>query len=1056
MADMWVVPVLEPVSRSDKRSEAAWWMVALLVGIGMILGAAPATAADRAGSKEPRSPAPSGTSDPMTSDAMRSDAALADVGFVDRQQGWAVGDRGAIWHTEDGGRRWTLQDSGVACRLEAVCFLNRENGWAAGGFSHPYLHTGAGVLLVTQDGGQHWTRDTRNLLPPVKQMRMLGPRFGWMIGGTSGLFPSGALVATDAGRTWNPQPGPRSPGWVAGDYFDPDTAAAAAHSGALACLRRGILEPARAIDFGLRTPARIRLAESAPGWLVGAGGLILTSVDGGASWQALPQGPPWALLEQFDLAALAVRGPKCWIAGSPGTRVFFSPDAGRSWTVFSTGQSAPIHALCFLDDDHGIAVGALGTILATGNGGRTWTRQRAGGSRAAVLGIFGEPGDAPLELFARLSGNEGYLSVLEFVARRDVESPPRGKVPLADRAYEALMNLGACGARTAWQFPLRQPGVDVSEPRILDAWNRIHNGHGLAALEAYLVRQIRLWRPELIVTRGAAVQGDDPLGHVLQKVVLQAAVLAADATAHRQQLDGAGLAPWQVRRVIASLGPALPGPITLSAGQLADRLGCSLGELADRARPLLTEGGTPQPQTLGFQILFDQIPDQGRRDFLGGIAIAPGSEARRTLSDSVAESLDVLRRTAQKRRTTRAIVEHSRQDSRSGRELLAQVGQLMQGLDPASAAELLDQLGRQYHRVGQWGAAAETLGLLVQQYPDHPLARPAIVWLVNYYASAEVAWRSAEQTAGERQSPLSGAMPGQEDRLQRLAALAARVQQKQPDLYAEPSIGFCLAAVDRQRRQSSQAERFYTAQRRSTTHDAWWACAQGEASFFDPKRKGVAAPAPGTSAAPGGSDAQQQGFQPKPTLRCAKAAVRPRLDGKLDDPLWQTARRAELHSPQGEDAAWPASMLMAYDDRFLYLAMEARQAPGGNYEPATGQRLRDGDLSRRDRVDVYLDLNRDYATYYHLAIDSRGWTTDDCWGDSTWNPQWFVAASTADGVWTAEAAIPLGELSATAPVAGAAWAIGLQRTIGGVGFQSWNAPAAVDVMPEGFGYLIFD
>ena len=52
-------------------------------------------------------------SDPMTSDAMRSDARLSDVCFVDPQFGWAVGDRGTIWHTENGGRDWHLQQSGV-------------------------------------------------------------------------------------------------------------------------------------------------------------------------------------------------------------------------------------------------------------------------------------------------------------------------------------------------------------------------------------------------------------------------------------------------------------------------------------------------------------------------------------------------------------------------------------------------------------------------------------------------------------------------------------------------------------------------------------------------------------------------------------------------------------------------------------------------------------------------------------------------------------------------------------------------------------------------------
>lgn len=48
---------------------------------------------------------------------MQNDASLADVVFVDRATGWAVGDRGVIWHTSDGGRSWQLQASGVTSTL---------------------------------------------------------------------------------------------------------------------------------------------------------------------------------------------------------------------------------------------------------------------------------------------------------------------------------------------------------------------------------------------------------------------------------------------------------------------------------------------------------------------------------------------------------------------------------------------------------------------------------------------------------------------------------------------------------------------------------------------------------------------------------------------------------------------------------------------------------------------------------------------------------------------------------------------------------------------------
>jgi hypothetical protein len=66
-----------------------------------------------------------------------------------------------------------------------------------------------------------------------------------------------------------------------------------------------------------------------------------------------------------------------------------------------------------------------------------------------------------------------------------------------------------------------------------------------------------------------------------------------------------------------------------------------------------------------------------------------------------------------------------------------------------------------------------------------------------------------------------------------------------------------------------------------------------------------------------------------------------------------------------------------------------------------------------------------------------------------------VASGGGDGVWTAEAAIPLSELSGQPTIAKTAWAVGIQRVAPGVGFQSWTSPAASEIKPEGFGLLIF-
>jgi len=60
---------------------------------------------------------------------------LNDVMFVNETTGWAVGDRGTIIHTTDGGQSWTWQESGVSSSLEAVYFRDDMLGFVIGGES---------------------------------------------------------------------------------------------------------------------------------------------------------------------------------------------------------------------------------------------------------------------------------------------------------------------------------------------------------------------------------------------------------------------------------------------------------------------------------------------------------------------------------------------------------------------------------------------------------------------------------------------------------------------------------------------------------------------------------------------------------------------------------------------------------------------------------------------------------------------------------------------------------------------------------------------------------
>jgi len=1020
---------------NGKLSRGIVLPLSLLLGARLLAG--PAAAQPRRFVAEADSvPVGAFEHNPLATEAMRSDARLADVCFVDASFGWAVGDRGTIWHTADGGRSWALQPSGVTCPLRAVWFADRQTGFAAGGFTHPYSHTSRGVVLRTRDGGRHWQRDENLALPAVRRLCMFDEKNGLAIGCSSAMYPSGVFATEEGCRGFRPLPGGRTGRWLAADFVGPHHGALAGRQGMTAMVKRGGVQPGRQGPFGLRNLRAVKLSGPTGGWLAGDGGLLLKTTDGGASWQLPPGELPPLAAEEFDFHALAVEGEKCWVAGSPGSRVFFTPDAGQTWQAFPTGTQLPIYALAFTDERHGWAVGGLGTILSTGDGGQTWQRQRSGGTRAALMALLATPQDVPLELLVQLCGQEGYLGVVEVLARRDVEVPERAAVDSADRLHEAVVAIGASDTAAAWQFPVRQAGLELDAEQLIAIWDRVSDGQGMRGLSRHLTRQIRLWRPEVIVTHGPDPAGEKPLAHLINRAVLEAVQRSADPTSFPEQITQAGLAPWRVKKVFASLGEGAHGSIDLSTSQLAPRLGGSLADVAAVPRGLIEERFRASPASLGFRQMLDDLPrDGGRDDFFAGIVLYPGGDARRELFDAPLQGLDTLRRTARKRRNVRAIIEQAESDPQGSPRLVGQTAELVRGLDGPAAGRVLYHLAEQLRRSGHGPMAAETLELLVERYPEHPLARPALVRLLQYRSSGEAAWREqGKQRYTVRQASTLAIDPSaQGSVLERATALGRLIERTRPALFAEPLVRFPLACAQRRLGYGRDAERFYLVQARSPTDDAWRAAAQGEQWL-----------------------AQPNGLPPKPVLHCAAAPAKPRLDGRLDDAVWQRAKPASLASARQDDLEWPGAVLLGYDREFLYVAVTCREAPGVKYPESDGPRPRDADLSARDRVDVLLDVDRDFVSYYRLSVDHRGWTGEGCWGDSTWDPTWFVAAETAEGVWTVEAAVPLDQLTGEYPRARSVWAVGLQRTVPGLGFQSWSTPAAIDPVAEGFGYLIFD
>ena len=1069
----------------------------------------------------------------------RQDAELTSIALVDASHAWACGDHGVVLHTTDGGATWVPQASGVECRLHCVHFIDAHHGWIVGGGYDPYVHRSRGVVLRTADGGATWEPEPTALVPLLRRIHMDNVREGWAVGDASPLSTSGVFFTRDGGKTWSGAGGQLPAGVTAADFTSSAEAVCADGRGRVVRMENRLVQSTPAASFGLRSVRDLRLTRNGRGWLVGDGGLVEHTNDAGATWrlpgQDLAQGPG----AQCDWRALAAhegpQGAKLWIVGAPGSVVLHSADDGATWQLLPTGQTLPLNDVAFLDDQHGIAVGAFGVILATDDGGRTWNKQSRGEKRPALWACFAEPQSMPAELLANAAAEEGYRTVVTLLGRHDAEPGVDDGPPTLDRYLEAVSALGAACGSQSWAFPLRQQPLQPAAETVLAAWGAGDPAAGAQLAEAHLVLMLRMWRPDVVLTHGSAPRGDAPTTHLLHQLVLAAVDAAGDPTRFPEQIEQLGLTTWQPRKAFGYDPGQTSGSITLKRDQVMTRTALSLDDFSERFRGLVYEGRMSGPPLMTCRMVWNRTATAAApRELFAGIDLPIGGEARRPAAIDDAENRVRMRRTAERQRYLEAIV--LQRSGAVGAGLLDQIRALTAGQEDGPAGDTIFHLAESFRLRGRWEAARETYEHLLTRYPHHRSADAALRRMTQYLASSEadrrlrktledlgpqptanaeelttakpatsttseepkalnvgaakpvetsmLAQRSGEappQTASfdklritvAASAPTITHMPivptpaarllGKEPdvlsadidapkvnadggnhvellpagaadpvaRHRRALALSAYYAQRDPTAHAAPEIGFPSAAARRALGQAAEAEQFYEQYARTEVEGAWQATAADELALARgtaPKRRTLAAP---------------------------RAVERPVLDGLLDDAVWRSAPPVELTSALGDDAAWPANAWIASDDEYLYVAIRCRRTGPAPPIPA-GVRQRDSDLAPQDRVELYLDTDRDYATYYRLAVDCRGWTAESCWDDATWDPKWFVAAGGDEEMWIVEAAIPWRELVEKRPASGETWAVGIQRISPLVGLQSWTSPANAAVRPEGFGYLTFE
>ncbi len=675
------------------------------------------------------------------------DAALHDVQFVGSKIGYAVGAHGAILKTGDGGRSWQLVPSGTTSSLHSICFLTDQVGWVAGREVVPFAGLDAGVLLFTENGGQTWQPLARDQLPALSFVKFFGLEEGVAVGQPSASSPSGILKTSDGGKSWQPVAGTVAHPWRAAAFLDSELGMVGGHEGRLSLIAGEQLLASKLPPQGLRSIRAVALQHDDTGWIAGDGGLVLKTSSGGVVWESPSVMLPEELRNGMDFRAVEMRKDSVWLAGSPGSVIWHSPNGGRSWQRQWTGQPSPLHAIRFSNDAQGVAVGDFGVIVRTEDEGRTWQTVRGADRRAAVLSMQARPSQVASSWVAKLSGEQGYRSAVWIANRQDVGETAQSN-NLDSRLTTAVERCGGNAAEIHWQLPVTVPGLEFASDKLKADWQKRTEGKLGPTLIGTLVRQLRTWRPSVVILDQPAK--DDAASQLLFDAALLAIEQAGDATRFIEQRELTGLSSWKVDRVYLRLAAGGTGDAIVELDEYLPTRKTTVRLAASASDSLLRSGGSATAGNSGSQRLaFRWIGVDGRpasdatvaRDFFAGRSLAPGSAARRELTPLDETDLERRQKLAQRQRNFAALIQKSLDDPRIAGQMLAQIGGLVEGMDAQQGAELLRGLAAEYRARSLLELVESTNVELIRRYPQEPVALDAMRWLMQFWTSQETAWQ---------------------------------------------------------------------------------------------------------------------------------------------------------------------------------------------------------------------------------------------------------------------------------------------------------------------------
>lgn len=818
---------------------------------------------------------------------------------------------------------------------------------------------------------------------PLRAVKFVDAKEGWVAGDHGIIFHT-----IDGGQTWERQPTPTRAS-LRGLYF---------------------LTPYTGWAVG-RTELPNRF---------GSAGVVLTTADGGATWTELTGSllPGLNCVQFFDekRGVVAGDGSDAFPSG-----VFRTEDGGRTWAMLPGPRAGSWTRMKFTDQTNGVVSGSTTKRVLKGEVEREWSVFDS----TETFPANSKPTASPLPWHdsQMVDASHGWAVCDLGTVQGTTDGGKSWKVLKAGGQRAAVLfvfakssdiPLGAIAALAADGYLCAAAAFDDDAHYRLPAAVRMCGGAGATAnggcdCGEWILKELNRWRPDVLITDIPELAEGKP-----------------------------------VKKVYTLTPDAASGSVSLNLTAFCPELGDTLKHVIEPAALLL--GTRPVPDAVHFKLVHSTIPGaEGHNSLMEGIDLAEGGTARRK---KVTVSADAAPRLAEREEaaTARRGLEKLIADPAAAGGLEAAVAKVVtdvRTLPDDLAARTCVGLGFRLAEKGQWTAARELFAVAAEQYPAHPETVEAVRWLVKFQTSTEARRRIElghfpvfQKAAFVAEAPpapgvvqashsevatvrpvyrFSGPDAQRQwsqsagDQFPKLAAFGAMYSR-------DPAAGLCLAHTQRAAGMNARAADLLAALAAGCSPE--WQARLGE------ELRLLGRPCD---------------FPRLPAADCKLTLARPYLDGKLDDPCWAAVTAAELPAAGG----YTTAARFARDDKFLYVAIASTHPEAKPAAKATS-RDHDADLTGFDRVELTLDLDRDYQTAFRLCVDQRGCVADDCWGDRTWNPKWFVAVdSTATG-WTAELAVPLAELSGDRPAPAKPWSVNVLRYAPGQQPAGWAGPGAND------------